>query len=103
MAEHLNRCLLPWEVVHHEGTKFPINSRENKSDNRIENLELLPGDASHLPYIILQQQIMKLEQEVKLLKWRIRELEHGNPVPMREDNVLPEVRRDYTEGTLDDI
>src|SRR3990172_1883071 len=42
-----------------------------------------------------------MHQVVKLLKWHIRELENGNPVPMREDSVLPEVRRDYTEGTLD--
>jgi len=71
MAEHLERCLLDSEIVHH------INGI--KSDNRIENLELLPNNAEHLPYILLQQQVKKLEQEVKLLKWHIRELEQGNP------------------------
>jgi len=103
VAKHIGRCLLDSEVVHHVGTKYPQGSRENKSDNRIENLELLPNNASHLPYIRLQQQVMKLEQEVKLLQWHIRELEQGNPVPRRENNVLSDVRRDYTEGTLDDI
>ena len=44
-----------------------------------------------------------LIQGNKLLLWHIRELEQGNPVPRREDNVLSDVRRDYTEGALDEV
>jgi ribosomal protein L37E len=99
MAKKIGRCLIEGEVVHH------ING--DKSYNKEENLELLPNDASHLPYIILQQHIYKLEstirdqgKEIKLLKWRIGELEQGNPVPSRS-NETSGVRRDDTGGTLD--
>ena len=47
MAKHLNRCLLPWEVVHHKGIKYALGSIENKQDNRIENLELLSSSSKH--------------------------------------------------------
>jgi hypothetical protein len=40
MAQYLGRCLYPWELVHHKGILYPIDSIENKRDNRIENLEL---------------------------------------------------------------
>lgn len=38
MARTLGRCLQPWELVHHKGIKYPKGSRENRTDNRIENL-----------------------------------------------------------------
>ena len=47
MAKHLNRCLLPWEVVHHKGIKYALGSVENKQDNRMENLELLGSSGKH--------------------------------------------------------
>ncbi len=41
MAKHLGRCLHKWELVHHKGTRHPLGSRENKQDNRIENLMII--------------------------------------------------------------
>lgn len=51
MAKHLGRNLHRWELVHHKGTKYPIGSIENKSDNRIENLLIIvtghKGNSGH--------------------------------------------------------
>ena len=47
MEKHIGRYLLPEEVVHHRGTKYPLGSIQNKQDNRIENLELFRNNSEH--------------------------------------------------------
>lgn len=60
MALHLGRWLERWEVVHH------INGIN--TDNRIENLELLPKQSDHLPFNLLQSQIREIQSRILFLE-----------------------------------
>lgn len=70
MAKHLNRCLLPWEVVHHKNTDI--------TDNRIENLELIKSSTKHLPSIRNKQEYNRLLKRIEDLEARVHELELEN-------------------------
>lgn len=64
MAQHLGRCLEPWEIVHHKNAII--------TDNRLENLELVETQKKHamMPYDELQNlrtRVTQLEAEVALL------------------------------------
>ena len=54
MEKHLRRYLKPEEIVHHKGTKYPINSIENRQDDRLENLKLFANHKLHMQYEVSQ-------------------------------------------------
>ena len=74
MAKLLKRCLLPWEIVHHRGTKYASGSIEDKGDNRIENLLLLPSHKYHIIDTIVKRRLRQLERMVESRDKQIKEL-----------------------------
>jgi len=60
MATHINRCLESWEVVHH------IDG--DNCNNSLDNLVLLPNQAMHTAYTLLQVEMRSLEARVTLLE-----------------------------------
>ena len=66
MAKHLQRRLLSWEVVHHRNGI--------RDDNRLENLQLLPSQSHHVPYIIMEKKIRRLETRIAYLETENGEL-----------------------------
>lgn len=70
MAKHLGRCLETWEIVHH--------FNRNRSDNRIENLELLPNASQHVALTRIQNYVKPLEERLAELTQRLSKYEGVN-------------------------
>lgn len=47
MEQILGRHIIPPEIVHHKGIKYPISSFKNRSDDRPENLQLCANKKKH--------------------------------------------------------
>lgn len=52
MESMIGRYLQPEEIPHHKGIKYPIDSIENKQDNRRENLQLFANESEHRKFHI---------------------------------------------------
>lgn len=70
MAEHLNRCLLSWEIVHHKNGI--------RDDNRFENLLLLSARYYHISDTCLKKENKKLREKIKRLEVELNNLRKGN-------------------------
>lgn len=75
MEKIIGRYLLPSEKVHHKGTKYPIGSKENRGDNRPENL-LLATKHNHKMIEDFCQNC-ELKKEIRLLRLDIKQLKEA--------------------------
>jgi len=67
MAQSLGRCLEPWEIVHHKNG--------DKTNNSIENLELLPDPTKHRCFSTLLSYIQSLEDTIIALTAKLAKYE----------------------------
>ncbi len=50
MEKLLGRYLIPPELVHHKGIKYPLGSIKNRQDDRPENLQLFANHSTHIKF-----------------------------------------------------
>jgi len=94
VAKALCRCLLPWEVVHHKGTKYPSASKENRGDNRYpENLQLLNDKKFHIIDSLIKTRIKRQDNLIKELQARVTLLE-AEIVRLNEETLKRSARKD---------
>jgi hypothetical protein len=81
MAQYLGRNLKGWEEVHHRGIRHPLFTKENKSDNRLNNLLLVTLEHNTMgekQLINLTKQVQGLQTIVVIVLARLTVLEAEN-------------------------
>lgn len=64
IEKNIGRYLKKGEEIHHKGAKYPVNSIENKSDDRLENLQLFSSKGEHSAF---HHKLRKLENKKGLI------------------------------------
>lgn len=92
MAESLGRPLKQQEVVHH------IDG--NNLNNELSNLLLLPSQAMHTSYTMMQNELRHIEDELLLVKQRVTLLEAENVLLRVQLSTQGIGNPELSEGTL---
>jgi len=97
MAQSLGRSLHSWEIVHHKGTRYPTGSKENRGDNRIENLQLVSDD-KHKQISILEAKITRLQKKLHTTNfYYLREIQRqAEQLKLADKNYL-ELKNEFDE------
>ncbi len=87
MEKYIGRYLKPEEVVHHRGIRYPIDSIENKQDNRTKNLMLFENTGAHLTFHCLLRKMQIVSSYHKSQKKKQKEMSTSGELKHKLDAI----------------